>query len=474
MQDRFHYISLTAIERLTAKTGAPKAYLYHIATFDNFFSLEGKTHRSLETTKIINVIDNKAKQKFVALRNHDTEAWKIDTYISRKGYGALQKVLKDKKPETITGEITASGLRGRSCGSAIGPKWEAAYKAKKDDLYVVCSANEAGTHGLIGKFILETDPHAIIEGMLIAAYALGAKEGYIVIKKEHDLVEERLRQAIQDAHQKGFLGENIQGSGFNFTIQIHRGAGAAVVGETTSLLETLAGHAGDAHAKYIPLEEVGFRRKPTVVSNVETWVNIPVIIEKGAQWAAANSTKVLSLPGHVKHPGLLEVSFGITLREIIEDIGGGITDGGKLKAVMVGGSFGGIIPAAKLDVKIGFEDLGEAGAIMGSGAIWIIDDKTCMVDVVRQQMEILSAESCGKCTPCREGLFAFKNTLDRICRGEGKESDIAFLEEVSGTIAETSLCNFGVFAVNPVLSSLRYFKNEYEEHIKNKKCGIGM
>ncbi|HLP60255.1 MAG TPA: aldehyde ferredoxin oxidoreductase N-terminal domain-containing protein [Candidatus Deferrimicrobium sp.] len=474
IQDRFHYISLTAIERLVTKTGAHKAYLYHIATFDKFFSLEEKAPTSAEPAKPVDVIKNLVKQQFVALRNNAAaNSWELDSYISRGGYESLKKVLKEKNPEAITREVVASGLRGRSCGSAIGPKWETAFKAKKDDVYIVCSANEAGSHGLIGKYILEKDPHPIIEGMMIAAYALGAKEGFIVVKNDHALVQERLCQAIEAAHKKGFLGENIQGSGFNFTLHIHRGAGTAVVAETTSLLETIAGRAGDAHAKYIPIEEAGFRGKPTIVSNVETWTNIPVIIGKGAQWAAANRTKVLFLSGNVQHTGLLEVPFGITLREIVTEIGGGVNGGGKLKAVMVGGPLGGIIPADKLDVKIDFEALNEAGANMGSGAVWVMDDKTCVVDVVRQQMELLADESCGKCTPCREGLFAFKNTLNRICRGEGKENDIQFLDEVSQTIKETSLCNFGVVAVNPVLSSLRYFKKEYEDHIENKKCGIG-
>ena len=475
IQDRFHYISLTAIDRLVAKTGAHKAYLYHIATFDPFFSLEEKAPAPTPKTKPMEVIKNFAKQRLVALRNNAaTDAWKIDNYISRGGYESLKKILKEKNPEGIIREVIASGLRGRSCGSPIGLKWETGYKAKKDDIYIVCSANEAGPNAFIGRYILETDPHSVIEGMLISAYAVGAKEGFIVIKKDNALADERLCHAIETARTKGLLGENIQDSGFNFTLSIHRGAGGAVFGETTSLLETIAGRAGDARARYIPVEEVGFRGKPTIVSNVETWANIPVIIEKGSQWAAANHTKVLSLSGNVQHTGLIEVPLGTTLREIVEDIGGGAISGNKLKAVMVGGPSGGIIPADQLDVKIDFESLNQAGAIMGSGGIWVMDDQTCIVDTVRQQMEFLAGESCGKCTPCREGLFAFKNTLNRICSGEGKEPDIQFLDEVSQTIAETSLCNFGTAAVNPVLSSLRYFKEEYENHIKNKECGAGV
>lgn len=477
IQDRFHYISLTAIERLTVKTGAHKAYLYHLATFDKYFSLEEKTSTPATpaaTTIPAQVIKAPALQKFIALRNHDAaDAWKIDGYISRGGYESMKKLLNEKKPDGIIAEVTASGLRGRGCGSPIGQKWETALKAKKDDLYIVCSANDPNTDAFINRVILETDPHSVIEGMLIAAYAVGAKEGFIVIKKEYALAEERLGQAIETARQKGLLGENIQGSGFNFTLHIRRGAGAAVFGDITSLLETLAGRAGESHARYIPVEEVGFRRKPTIVGNVETWANIPVIFQKGAQWTTANPTKVFILSGQVRNTGLLEVPLGTTLREIIEKIGGGVSNGGKVKAVQVGGPAGGIIPAEKLDLPMDFESLNEAGAMMGSGNIWVMDDKTCIPDVVCSRVEFLADESCGRCTPCREGLFALKNALNRICSGQGKENDIQFLDDVAKTISETSLCNFGAVAVKPVLSSLRYFKKEYEDHIKNKKCGTG-
>jgi len=476
IQDRFHYISLTAIDRLASKTGAPKAYLYHIATFDKFFSLEEKPPTPAAKTKPAEVIKNTAKQQFIALRGHaDPDAWKLENYMARGGYKSLDQALEDRNPTRITRWVIASGLRGRSCGAPIGLKWEKAHNAKKErnDVYIVCSANESGSNGLAGRFILETDPHAVIDGMAIAGYSVGAKEGFIVINKEHTLAEERVHQAIESAQKKHFLGENIRGGGFDFTIRIHRGSGEAVTGETTSLLETIAGRAGDSHAKYIPVEEAGFRGKPTIVGNAETWAHIPLIVDKCDKQTESNYTKVLSLSGNVLHTGLLEVPTGITLREVVEEIGGGVPNGGKLKAVMVGGPSGGILPAEKLDVKIDFEALSEAGAIMGTGGVWVMDDKTCIPDVVRQQIEALADQSCGKCTPCREGLFALKNTLNRICRGEGKENDIRFLDEVSETIAETSLCNFGANAVNPLLSSLRYFKEEFDDHIKNKKCGTG-
>lgn len=473
IQDRFHFISLTAIDRLMEKTGAPKAYLYHIATFDKYFSLEEKAPAPAQAGQPVKVIEASPKQQRVALRNHGFETWKIDGYIARGGYEPLKKVLKEKNPAGIIGEVVASGFRGRSCGSPIGPQWEAAVKAKKDEIFVVCSANELGSDASIGGFILENDPHSVIEGMLIGAYALGAKEGFIVIKKEHALAEERLCQAIEAARKNGLLGENIQGSGFNFTLHIRRGAGAAVAGEPTSLLQTLAGRAGESRAKYIPIEEVGFRGKPTIVGNVETWTNIPVLMEKGAQWFASGGTKVFALSGDVHQTGLLEVPLGISLREIVDDIGGGVTGGGKLKAVQVGGPSGGLIPANKLDLKIGFDTLAEAGAIMGTGSITVLDDKTCLPCLVGQQVGFLAGESCGRCTPCREGLFALKNTLQRICCGQGKDGDIQFLDEVSRTIAETSLCNFGAAAANPVLSSIRYFKAEYEDQLKGKTCESG-
>lgn len=474
MQDRFHYISQTAIDRIVAKTGAHKAYLYHIATFDNYFSLEEKALTAPGTPKTPTVINAPAKQRFIALKNHAADnAWEIDGYLAAGGYESLKKVLTAKDPESITRDVTASGLRDRGCGDPVGPKWDDAIQAKKDDIYIVCGAADGEPDAEIGKFILETDPHSVIEGMIIGAYTAGAREGFIVINKEHTLAEERLCKAIGDARSRGFLGESSLAPGFNFTINIHRAAGSAVYGETTSLLTAMGGRAGDSHPRYIPIEESGFRHKPTVVNNVETWANIPVIIEKGAQWFAFNQTKVFSLSGDVRNPGFVEVPLGMTLREIVMETGGGVSGSGTLKAVRFGGPSGGIIPANRIDEKIDFDTVTAAGAVMGSGNITVISDKTCVADDVRRCVEFLAGESCGKCTPCREGLFAIKNTLNRICSGEGKDGDIAFLEEIAATVAATSLCRFGQTAPNPVSTSLRYFKEEYESHIKTKTCKTG-
>lgn len=471
IQERFHLISVTAIERLTEKTAAPKAYLYHIATFDKFFTLEEKSPANAGNHRAPGEVKFFTKGQPVVLRNKDAENPRdIGQYTAAGGYKALKKVLDDKNPEGITGEVVTSGLRGRSGGAPVGLKWEAASKTgkeKDEDVYIVCSAGESDPGALVGKTILETDPHSVIEGMLIGAYAVGAKEGFIIIRKEHTLAEERLNKAIEAAQQKGFLGQHTR-------IRIHRTGGAAVCGESSAIITAMSGRAGESQPRYIPIEEHGFHGKPTLVHNVETWANIPVIIEKGAQWFTSAGTKVFSLDGNVRNNGLVEVPMGTTLREIVEDIGGGANGGGKLKAVQIGGPSGGCIPASGLDTQIDFEAIREAGAAMGAGSLTVMDDKTCMVDKARNFVEFLAEESCGTCTPCREGLYALKNTLNRICGGKGKQEDIQFLEEVSQTVQDTSLCQFGMNAPNSLLSTLRYFKEEYEEHIKQGKCSAGV
>jgi NADP-reducing hydrogenase subunit HndC len=474
IQERFRYISLTAIERIVAKTGAHKAYLYHIATFDKYFTLEEKAPVSSEAAKIPAVINVPSKQRFIALRNHASgNTREIERYIAAGGYESLKKVLNVKDPESVTRDVTASGLRDRGWGDSVGTGWDDAVQAKKDDIYIVCTAADGEPNAEIGKFILETDPHSVIEGMIIGAYATGAKEGFIVINKEHSLAEERLCKAIGDAQTHGFLGGSSSAPGFSFNIHVHRTGGSTVYGEVTSLLTAMGGRAGDARPDYIPVEESGFRQKPTVVTNVETWANVPVIFEKGAQWFASNQTKVFFLTGDVRNTGFVEVPLGTTLREIIMETGGGLADGSTLKGVRFGGPSGGIIPADRIDEKIDFDTVAEAGAVMGSGSITVLNDKTCVVEDVRQCMEFLAGESCGKCTPCREGLFAVKNALNRICNGEGKDGDIAFLEETAETVAQVSMCRFGRTAPNPLTTSLRYFREEYQSHIDTKTCKAG-
>jgi NADH-quinone oxidoreductase subunit F len=447
---------------------------------------------SSELNKTIDDIKFFTKQQLIALKNKGLiDPEDIKQYIARDGYKALEKALS-MDSDTIITDVIASGLRGRGGGGfPAGVKWKSCLKAKeeKDEVaYIVCNADEGDPGAFMDRSIIETDPHAVIEGMVIGAKAIGAKDGYIYIRKEYPLALERLGIAIKQAESHGLLGNNIMGTDFSFKIHVHRGAGAFVCGESSALMASMAGKAGEPRAKYVHNVEFGFRDKPTVLNNVETWANIPPIIEKGSKWFASigsgdvsenpwggsSGTKVFSLVGNVNNTGLVEVPMGITLGEIVEEIGGGIPEGRTLKAVQTGGPSGGCIPADKLDMLVDFDSLTKAGSMMGSGGMIVMDDKTCMVDVARYFIDFLVDESCGKCTPCREGLFALKNTLQRICDGKGKEGDIDFLIEISETIAETSLCQLGGSAPNPVLSTIKYFRDEYEEHIHKKHCRAGV
>ncbi len=433
------------------------------------------------------------KQELIALRNKGViDPEDIDHYISVGGYKALAKILEMKDPEGVIKAVKASGIRGRGGGGfPAGVKWESAVQASQKQNfppYIVCNADEGDPGAFMDRSIIETDPHSVIEGMLIGAYATGGKEGYIYIRKEYPLAMTRLQKAIAQARDYGLLGENIMNSGFSFDIHIHRGAGAFVCGESTALMASMSGQVGEPRAKYIHNVESGYRGKPTILNNVETWANIPIILQKGAEWFASigtgdvsenpwngsSGTKVFSLVGDIRNTGLVEVPMGITLKEIIYDIGGGIPKGREFKAVQTGGPSGGCIPASLLDMKVDFDSLTQAGSMMGSGGMIVMDEKTCMVDVARYFVDFLIDESCGKCTPCREGLYILSKTLQRICNGEGKESDLDFLEEVSDTLSEGSLCQLGGTAANPVMSTLKYFKEEYIEHIKEKKCRAGI
>ena len=434
-----------------------------------------------------------SKQQLIALRNKGlTDPENIDHYIARDGYRALKKVLEAGKPDEVVEDIIKSGIRGRGGGGfPAGVKWKSGKKAaqERDEvIYIVCNADEGDPGAYMDRSIIETDPHAVLEGMIIGAYAAGSNDGYIYIRKEYPLALDRLEIALKQAKEYGFLGNNILGTDFNFEIHIHRGAGAFVCGESSALMASMAGKPGEPRAKYVHNVEYGYRDKPTILNNVETWANIPVIIDKGADWFASigtgdvrenpwngsSGTKVFSLVGDIRNTGLVEVPMGITLREVVEDIGGGVPTGRQFKAVQTGGPSGGCIPESLLDMKIDFDTLTEAGSMMGSGGMIVMDDKTCMVDVARYFISFLADESCGKCTPCREGLNQMKRILERICNGEGKEGDIEQLEEMSETIIDTSLCQLGGSAPNPVLSTIKYFRHEYEEHIKEKKCRAGV
>ena len=434
-----------------------------------------------------------SKQQLIALRNKGLiDPEQIDHYIARGGYLSFRKVLTSMAPEEVVREIAASGLRGRGGGGfPTGVKWESCLKARlgRDEVaYVACNGDEGDPGAFMDRSIIETDPHSVIEGMLIGAFAVGAREGFIYIRKEYPLAMDRLHVALGQARERGLLGKGILGTGFCFDIAVHRGAGAFVCGESTALMASMSGRAGEPRAKYVHNVEFGFRDKPTVLNNVETWANVPAIIEKGARWFASigtydgsgnpwngsAGTKVFSLVGDIRNTGLVEVSMGIKLREIIFDIGGGIPEGRTFKAVQTGGPSGGCLPESLLDMPVDFDSLTEAGSMMGSGGMIVMDDQTCMVDVARYFVDFLVDESCGKCTPCREGLFALAETLGRICGGRGREGDVEFLEELSATVRDTSLCQLGGSAPNPVLSTLRYFRDEYLEHIRDKRCRAGV
>jgi NADH-quinone oxidoreductase subunit F len=404
----------------------------------------------------------------------------IEAYIAIGGYTALAKALK-MTPENIIEEIKKSRLRGRGgAGFPTGSKWETTRKAHGDIKYVICNADEGDPGAFMDRSLVEGNPHSVLEGMIIGAYAIGSHEGYIYIRNEYPLAVGNMRIALEQAEAYGLLGENILGSGFSFDIMIKRGGGAFVCGESTALMASLEGKVGEPRAKYIHTSEQGLWGKPSNLNNVETWANVPLIINKGADWyskiGTANSkgTKIFALVANVNNTGLVEVPMGTTFREIVFDIGGGIPKGRKFKAVQTGGPSGGMIPESLLDLPVDFDELTKAGSMMGSGGMIVMDDKTCMVDMARYYTTFLEGESCGKCLPCREGLRQMKYILDGITEGRGKEGDIELLEELSATLIDASLCQLGQSAPNPVISSIKHFRDEYEAHIKEHKCPAGV
>ncbi|NLL43458.1 MAG: NADH-quinone oxidoreductase subunit NuoF [Firmicutes bacterium] len=401
----------------------------------------------------------------------------IKEYIAVNGYEACGKALTEMTPEEVIAEIKGSGLRGRGgAGFPTGLKWELTRQSPGEKKYVICNADEGDPGAFMDRSLLEGDPHRIIEGMIIAAYAIGADEGYIYVRAEYPLAIRRLEIALQQAREYGLLGEDIFGSGFNFDLKIKKGAGAFVCGEETALMASIEGQRGMPRPKP-PFPSVsGLWGKPTNINNVETYGNVPDIMRGGAEAYRAigtehsTGTKVFALTGKINNTGLVEVPMGMSLKEIIYDIGGGVSDGRELKAVQIGGPSGGCIPADLLDLPIDYESLREVGAMMGSGGMVVMDDTTCMVDVARFFLKFTQSESCGKCTPCREGTKRMLEILDRLCSGEGREGDLELLEELGEHIISTSLCQLGGSAPNPVLSTLKYFRAEYEAHIKDKRC----
>jgi NADH-quinone oxidoreductase subunit F len=404
----------------------------------------------------------------------------IDDYIAIGGYSALPKALK-MKPEQVIDEVKKSGLRGRGgAGFPTGTKWESTRRAHGDIKYVICNADEGDPGAFMDRSLVEGNPHSILEGMIIGAYAIGSHEGYIYIRNEYPMAVRHMRIAMEQAETYGLLGENILGSGFNFTVKIKRGGGAFVCGESTALMASLEGRVGEPRAKYIHTSEQGLWGRPSNLNNVETWANVPLIINKGAEWYSkigtenSKGTKIFALVGNISNTGLVEVPMGTTLREIVFEIGGGIPKGRKFKAVQTGGPSGGMIPESMLDLPVDFDELTKAGSMMGSGGMIVMDEKTCMVDMARYYTTFLEGESCGKCLPCRECLRQMRYILDDITQGRGKEGDIELLGELCACLYDASLCQLGGSAPNPVMSSIRHFRDEYEAHIKDKKCPAGV
>ena len=422
------------------------------------------------------------KQLRIALRNCGVIAPEdIEEAIAAGDYEALEKVLTSMTPDDVINEMLASGLRGRGgAGFPTGRKWAFAKASAGDIKYVCCNADEGDPGAFMDRSVLEGDPHCVIEAMTIAGYAIGAHQGYVYVRAEYPIAVQRLKIAIDQAHERGLLGDNILGLGFDFDIEVRLGAGAFVCGEETALMTSIEGHRGEPRPRP-PFPAVkGLFGKPTILNNVETWANVNPIITKGAKWFSeigketSKGTKVFALGGNITNVGLVEVPMGTTLREIVEEIGGGIPNGKKFKAAQTGGPSGGCIPAQCIDTPIDYDSLISIGSMMGSGGMIILDDSNCMVDISKFYLEFTADESCGKCTPCRIGTKRLLQLLTKITEGKGEPEDIQKIEELASHMKSSSLCALGQSAPNPVLSTMRYFRNEYEEHINEKKCAAGV
>ena len=432
--------------------------------------------KSLDQTKFY------GSQVRVALRNCGViNPECIDEYIARDGYMALTKALTEMTPQQVIEEVKASGLRGRGgAGFPTGMKWDFTAKAKGDEKYVCCNADEGDPGAFMDRSVLEGDPHSVLEAMTIAAYAVGAHQGYIYVRAEYPIAVKRLQIAIDQSREYGLLGDNILGTGFSFNLELRLGAGAFVCGEETALMRSIEGKRGEPRPRPPFPANKGLFDKPTLLNNVETYANIAQIILKGASWFASmgteksKGTKVFALGGKITNTGLVEIPMGTTLREIVEDIGGGIPDGKKFKAVQTGGPSGGCIPAKYMDIPIDYESLASIGSIVGSGGMIVMDEDTCMVDMAKFFLEFTIDESCGKCTPCRIGTRRLYEILEKITSGKGEMKDLDELEELANHIKSASLCGLGQTAPNPVLATLRYFRDEYVAHIVDKKCPAGV
>ena len=417
------------------------------------------------------------QSRIVLGNNRFVDMESIEDYIALGGYSALAKVLSEMSSEEVIDIVRGSNLRGRGgAGFTAGVKWDTTHNAPGDEKYVIVNADEGDPGAYMDRSLLEGNPHSVLEGLIIGAYAIGSHQGYVYVRQEYPLAVENVSIALKQMREYGLVGENILGSGFDFNITVHRGAGAFVSGESSALMASIEGRVGEPRPKYIRTAVSGIREKPSNLNNVETWANVPLILNKGDDWFSkigtegSKGTKIFSLVGKVNNTGLVEVPMGMTLREIIYKIGGGIPGGKKFKAVQTGGPSGGVIPESLLDLHVDFDELSRAGSMMGSGGMIVMDEDTCMVDVAKYFVDFLCFESCGKCIPCREGLYQMRVILNRICQGEGMEVDIELLTVLGEMMRECSLCALGQTASNPVLSSIKYFRDEYEAHIAEKRC----
>lgn len=423
----------------------------------------------------------KNQTRLILEKNTIIDPTNIDDYIDIGGYSALAKVLFELQPERVIEMVKQSGLRGRGGGGfPTGNKWESCRKAPSDIKYVIVNADEGDPGAYANEGLLTGNPHSVLEGLIIGAFAIGSHQGYIYVRNEYPLALKNITLAMEQAHQYGLLGNNILGSGFSFNVRVNRGGGAFVCGESTALMASLEGKVGEPRAKYIHTVEKGLWDMPSDLNNVETWANIPLIVNNGPAWfsaiGSANNagTKIFSLTGKVNNTGLVEVPMGIKLREIIFNIGGGIRGSKNFKAVQTGGPSGGCLPENMLDLTVDFDELTKAGSMMGSGGMIVMDEDNCMVDVARYFLSFLEEESCGKCVPCREGIKRMRQIFNDITEGKGLESDLDLLKEMAAHLRDSSLCQLGSSAPNPVLTTIQYFREEYMAHIKDKKCPAGV
>jgi NADH-quinone oxidoreductase subunit F len=474
----------------------PDKYFYHSVKVEDVPEIVSKTiakgeviskllYRDPDTKKTLFREEDlpfyKKQLRVVFGKNGMLEPTRIEDYLAIDGYQALGKVLSEMTPDDVINEVKKAGLRGRGGGGfPAAVKWEGVRRAHGEPKYVIANGDEGDPGAYMDRSLMEGNPHSVIEGMIIGAYAVGSNEGYIYVRNEYPLAVTHLTLAIEAARKMGLLGKNILGTDFSFDIHISKGAGAFVCGESSALFASIEGRAGEPRAKYVHAVEKGLWDKPTVLNNVETWANVPLIINKGADWYASigtegsKGTKIFSLVGKINNTGLIEVPMGTTLYEIIYDMGGGIPGGRKFKAVQTGGPSGGCIPESLLDIPVDFDKLYEVGSMMGSGGMIVMDETSCMVDVARYFLAFLKEESCGKCVPCREGVKRMSDILEDICAGKGKDGDIEILEEMSKAITDGSLCALGGSAPNPVMSTIRYFREEYDAHIKEHRCPAGV